>query len=109
MNFFITSSSGRTRLFGLAVLMSVVSGFSSNSFAQPQAVQLSEVKTCRYLRQIEGGSGYGKNPSWRLLAKHAALSKAEKIAATHVVWMRFDAVGGFNGVAVADAYRCDAS
>ncbi len=95
----------RHLLKSLALTMCLL-GFSLDSFAQPQVAQLTDVKNCQYLKQIEGGSGYGKNFSWQKLAKYAVLSQAEKIAATHVIWVRFDPVGGFNGIAVANAYRC---
>lgn len=81
--------------------------FSHGIFAQPLVVKEYDVRDCQYLDQIEGESGYGKNLNWQILAKYAALGKAEKLAATHVVWMQFNPVGGFNGVAVAKAYRCN--
>jgi len=79
---------------------------SCYAFAQPQITQESDVQNCQYLDQIEGTSGYGKNVNWQTLAKHSALSRAEKMDATHIVWVEFNPVGGFNGIAVAKAYDC---
>jgi hypothetical protein len=64
---------------------------------------------CQYLADVKGHSGYGKNFNWKVLAKQDAidaLNKADKEVATHVVWVAFEPVGAFNGVAVARAYRC---
>lgn len=72
----------------------------------PEIAETSNVQSCRFLGQVEGSSGYGKNTDWHAMAKHAALSHAEDLGASHIVWERFEAVGGFNGVAVANAYQC---
>ncbi len=77
------------------------------SMAQPQETELSKIQTCHYLQTVEGGSGYGKNVNWQVLAKYSALSKAEKLGASHLVWERFDPIGTFNGVAVAKIYDCN--
>ncbi len=87
----------------LLILALCLLGLAGLSCAKPQVAQLPEVKNCHYLRQIKGDSGYGKNYGWQPLAKYAVFSKAEKMAATHLVWVRFDQVGGFNGIAVANA------
>jgi hypothetical protein len=92
-------------LLPLLGLILCLSGFSSVSFAMPQVAQPPEIKDCRYLQDVVGNSGYGKNNGWQKLAKYAVFSQAERIAATHLVWVRFDVVGAFNGVAVAKAYR----
>ena len=91
------------KLLWAALCLSV---FSANSWARPQIAQAPEVKNCEYLQDVSGNSGYGKNAGWQKLAKNAVFNQAEKIDATHVVWVRFDAIGGFNGLAVAKAYRC---
>jgi len=73
----------------------------------PEITEASNVENCRFLDRIEGESGYGKNIDWKGLAKQSALSRAEKINASHIVWERFYPVGGFNGVAIASAYQCN--
>lgn len=82
-------------------------GFSGNAFAQPQVAHEPDVHSCRYLDNVEGQSGYGKSANWLALAKYSVLNQAEKLAATHVVWVRFEPVGAFNGVAVAKLYKCN--
>lgn len=79
---------------------------SCDALAQPQVAEERDVRNCQYLDQVEGASGYGKNFNWQALAKYSALSRAEKLDATHIVWVEFNPVGGFNGTAVAKAYRC---
>lgn len=79
---------------------------STETFAQPQVAQEPDMKDCHYLNKIEGSSGYGKNFNWQTLAKYSALNHAEELGATHVVWEHLTPVGGFNGIAVAKAYRC---
>ena len=74
--------------------------------AQPSVAAFSEIKNCQFLKQIRGGSGYGKNFNWQALAKHSALNQAEKMDATHLVWVKFEWETGFNGSVIADAYRC---
>lgn len=64
------------------------------------------MQSCRYLANIESASGYGKKIDWRSLAKHSALNYAEKISASHVVWVQFYTVGAYNGAAVSKAYHC---
>lgn len=77
------------------------------SKAQPQVAEIASVQNCHFLNKVEGSSGYGKNYNWQSLAKGSALSRAEKLGASHVVWDRLYPVGGFNGVAIAKAYDCD--
>jgi hypothetical protein len=48
-----------------------------------------------------------KNMNWMALAKYSALSKAEKLAATHIVWGQAEPVGAFNGVVTAKVYKCE--
>ncbi len=75
--------------------------------AQPEQAKESEMGACRYLTRVSGDSGYGKNSGWQALAKYAALQRAEKLGASHVVWERFTPVGAFNGMAEAKAYVCE--
>lgn len=82
--------------------------FSTPISATPQVAADQSVQNCRYLQEVEGSSGYGKNANWSVLAKHSALVRAEKLGASHVVWDRFYPVGAFNGIAVAKAYQCNA-
>lgn len=72
----------------------------------PEITEAGNVQNCRFLERIEGLSGYGKKTNWTELAQHAALSQAEKLGASHIVWERFSAIGGFNGAAIANAYQC---
>jgi hypothetical protein len=77
------------------------------TIAQPIEVSASNVQNCRYVDSVEGSSGYGKKSGWQSLAKSSALTKAEELGASHVVWERFEPVGGFNGTATAKAYNCN--
>ena len=78
------------------------------ALAQPlEVAQVSIMKSCDYLDKVEGSSGYGKNINWQNLAKDSALSQAEKLGASHVVWEQFYPVGAFNGIAIAKAYHCN--
>ncbi len=79
------------------------------SKAQPEIAEIASVQNCHYLNKVEGSSGYGKNYNWQSLAKYSALSRAEKLGASHVVWDQLYTVGGFNGVAIAKAYDCNSS
>ena len=81
--------------------------FSLTSKAQPQVVEMASVQNCHYLNKVEGSSGYGKNNNWQSLAKYSALSHADQLGASHVVWDQLYSVGGFNGVVIAKAYNCD--
>lgn len=74
--------------------------------AQPEVVSESAVDKCTFVGHVEGSSGYGKNLDWRGLAKHGALTKAQKLGASHVVWEQFTPVGAFNGNALGKAYSC---
>ncbi|MCX7108330.1 MAG: hypothetical protein NTV66_12295 [Methylococcales bacterium] len=77
------------------------------SKAQPQVAEMASVQNCHYLNKVEGSSGYGKNNNWQSLAKYSALSRADQLGASHVVWDQLYSVGGFNGVVIAKAYNCD--
>ncbi|MCK9396936.1 MAG: hypothetical protein M0Q44_15250 [Methylobacter sp.] len=105
MNKYAAFKLNRPNLLGLLIFLPLLLS-SANALAELQIAREAEVKSCNYLAEIEGNSGYGKNYNWQSLAKDSVLAQAEKMAATHVVWMQFNPVGGFNGVAVAKAYRC---
>ena len=76
------------------------------SLAQPQEAQYMSMQHCQYLNKVEGFSGYGKNNNWKSLAQHHALSRAEKLGATHIVWGNLYTNSGFSGTAIAKAYNC---
>ena len=76
------------------------------SLAQPQEAQNLTTQNCQYLNKVEGFSGYGKNNNWKSLAQHHALSRAEKLGATHIVWGNLYTNSGFSGTAIAKAYNC---
>ena len=87
------------------IMLSIVLGLMAFSVkAQPQETLSSQLKECHYLDNVEATSGYGKNFNWQSLAKYSALVKAEALGASHVVWVRFETVGAFNGIAIA--YNC---
>jgi hypothetical protein len=77
------------------------------SKAQPQVTEMASVQNCHYLSKVEGSSGSGKNNNWQSLAKYSALSRADQLGASHVVWDRFYPVGSFNGIIIANAYDCN--
>ena len=79
------------------------------ALSQTQESQAAETKNCHFLQIVEASSGYGKNMNWQSLAKYSALSKADKLGASHLVWERFYPIGAFNGIAVAKAkaYNCN--
>jgi hypothetical protein len=77
------------------------------SLAQPLEVSAANVQNCHFVDRIEGTSGYGKKPEWQSLAKYSALTQAEKLGASHVVWERLTPIGAFNGTATAKAYNCN--
>jgi fucose 4-O-acetylase-like acetyltransferase len=77
------------------------------ALSQTQESQASETNNCHFLQIVEASSGYGKNMNWQSLAKYSALSKADKLGASHLVWERFYPIGAFNGIAVAKAYNCN--
>lgn len=79
----------------------LLSGALIASFAEIQAAEGSAIQNCQYMDKVEGSSGYGKNANWQSLAKSSALSRADKLGASHVVWEQLYPVGAFNGIAVA--------
>jgi hypothetical protein len=84
----------------------ILSALPILSFAQVEVVDVGAIVNCRYLNDVEGSSGYGKNMNWQSLAKYSALNKAEELGASHVVWENFYPVGGFNGTVTGKAYIC---
>jgi|GEM_PF-668585 len=80
--------------------------FSYRIDAQPSVATFSQIKNCHYLNQVRGDSGYGKNFNWQALAKYSAQHQAEKMDATHIVWVKFEWETSFNGSVVAYAYKC---
>jgi hypothetical protein len=91
---------------GLVVIF-LLFGISAVTLAQPQEVSALNVQHCRFVDIIEGSSGYGKKSEWQSFAKYSALTQAEKLGASHVVWERFTSIGAFNGVATGKAYNCN--
>jgi hypothetical protein len=74
--------------------------------AKPDEVSEAEVQNCRFLSQVSGSSGYGKNFGWQSIAKTNAEKKAGDLGATHIVFTDYRPVGAFNGEASAKAYAC---
>jgi hypothetical protein len=79
----------------------------SDSNAEPKELFQPNLENCRFIADVTGSSGYGKDMNWRHAAKVRALKKADAIGATHVVWKSFKEIGVLNGVADGAAYRCD--
>ncbi|TAN65341.1 MAG: hypothetical protein EPN17_17165 [Methylobacter sp.] len=92
-----------TRLAFVFLLLSMPAA----TLAQPQEAIESNVQNCHFINKIEGSSGYGKKVNWQNFAKYSALTQAEQLGASHVVWERFTPIGAFNGTATAKAYSCD--
>jgi hypothetical protein len=78
----------------------------STAQAELRLVKESDVSACRFLSQVSGNSGYGKNNDWKGIAKYAALRQAEKLGASDIVVDRYTPVGAFNGQVEARAYVC---
>ena len=89
----------------MSVLFILCIPFSTQ--AQLQVSEDSEVQNCQYLDNVEGSSGYGKKLNWERRAKHSAMSRAEQLGASHLVWIKLNDVGVFNGSAVGKAYNCN--
>jgi hypothetical protein len=97
----------RDNLLRNSIALFLLSSLPLTAFAKPAEVQVSSIQNCHYLDQVEGSSGYGKNLDWNRAAKYSALSHAEKLGASHVVWERIYPFGAFNGIAIAKAYNCN--
>ncbi len=76
------------------------------SAAQPFEANSATISSCTFINTVAASSGYGKKFNWQSEAKTVALSHAEKLGASHVVWEAFNPVDAFNGVAVAKVYKC---
>ena len=74
--------------------------------AKPEFVTESDIANCKYIANVEGSSGYGKNPRWEPIARTYAERKAEALGATHLVLTSYRARGSFNGEVDAKAYTC---
>jgi hypothetical protein len=91
----------------LALFLSLSVGVASAcQEAALREANAQSVQNCSYLNQVEGSSGYGKTLNWRGFAKHAALHRAKRSGATHIVWEKLVPVGAFNGIAIGRSYRC---
>ncbi|MCK9605959.1 MAG: hypothetical protein M0R33_05850 [Methylomonas sp.] len=89
------------------LLILLAACFPSLSMAKPVEARLATLGSCQFLSKVEGWSGYGKHYDWHRQAKAAALGRAEKLGASHIVWERMIPVGVFNGYAVARVYSCN--
>ncbi|WP_236102429.1 hypothetical protein [Methylotetracoccus oryzae] len=74
--------------------------------AKPDVATPEEVQSCRFIENVSGSSGYGKNAGWMPIAKSKAERKAGSLGATHIVWTSMRSTGAFNGAAEARAYDC---
>ena len=92
----------RLRLIVLLIL--ACSG--SAAWSKPEEAQSDAVSNCRFIGNVVGTSGYGKNPRWQPIAKTYAERKAETLGATHIVFTGYKTIGAFNGEADAKAYSC---
>jgi hypothetical protein len=72
--------------------------------ANPVEASTSQIRDCKFLGQVEGLSGYGKNTRWQPVAKANAKRKAESLGATHVEYTQITTIGSFNGAISARAY-----
>ncbi|MGZ5028059.1 MAG: hypothetical protein ACXWFX_12830 [Methylobacter sp.] len=97
---------GDNPIKGLIAIL-LLFGIPAVTLAQPLEVSESNVQNCHYVDSVEGSSGYGKKSDWQSHAKYSALTQAEKLGASHVVWERFTPIGAFNGIATAKAYDCN--
>lgn len=84
------------------VLLFAVSGAE----AKPDEATAGQVQHCRFIDNVSGSSGYGKNAGWMPIAKAKAERRAGNLGATHIVWSGFRSTGVFNGAAEARAYDC---
>ncbi|UZR27196.1 hypothetical protein [Methylococcus mesophilus] len=93
-----------TTTLGIALTMGLLAG---QAHAKPDIVTENDVKSCRFLKNVTGSSGYGKNfGSWQPQAKASAEREAAQIGASHIVWGDLRSSGVFNGIATAKAYDC---
>jgi hypothetical protein len=92
--------------FRMAVAIVFAGIVAGTAYAKPDEVSEADVRNCRFLSNVEGSSGYGKNSGWQSIAKANAEKKAGAAGATHIVWTDLRPVGAFNGEASAKAYAC---
>lgn len=88
------------------ILLTLIGCASSAVLAKPLIVNADDVKTCQLVGDIDVDSGYGKNHNWRSIVHNTALDKAASLSATHLVLVKTQPIGAFNGVLFAKAYRC---
>ncbi len=87
-------------------VMASACGCSLPAVAQPIIAHAHEVVTCRFVGDIQADSGYGKNADWRSKAYYAAMARGNELKATHLLVVRLEPVGAFNGVVFAKAFKC---
>lgn len=95
----------KQNLVALIIAIFIIN-FPKPSIAEPKETVATDIKNCRYLKDVDGESGYGKNNNWKIIAKYFAIKKAEEIGASHIVWHKIYYVGAFNGIITAKAYQC---
>ena len=91
------------KTLGLIVAFGLMTGQAA---ARPDEAEATAVADCRFLGNVAGNSGYGKNLGWQSLAKASAENRAGQLGATHVVFTNFRPIGSFNGEAAGKAYAC---
>ena len=91
------------KTLGLIVVFGVMTGQAA---ARPDEADAASVADCRFLGNVAGNSGYGKNLGWKPLAKASAEIKAGQLGATHIVFTNYRDIGSFNGEATGKAYIC---
>jgi hypothetical protein len=102
----LLDSQGNRFRFGKILLIMAFLCLSFNAAAKPDEVPAESVQGCRLIGPIEGSSGYGKNNGWQRMARQAAVKRAGRLGASHVVWERFNPTGAFNGSVTGKAYNC---
>ncbi|MGR6036496.1 MAG: hypothetical protein ACU4EQ_13425 [Candidatus Nitrosoglobus sp.] len=82
---------------------------ASEDIKSIQQVASSEVRSCKFLADIQGFSGWGESAMgiWKSKAKFKALQQAADLNATHVVWTRLREGYGSGPYAYGKAYNCD--
>ncbi|MGR8931387.1 MAG: hypothetical protein ACU836_12150 [Gammaproteobacteria bacterium] len=101
-----TSRTKHSSLVKGLLLISLSLYLPSISMAKPAEVRLSALENCQFLGKVEGSSGYGRKSDWLRPAKSSALSRAENLGGSHIVWERMNRVGVYNGHAVARVFSC---
>ncbi|MFN5745094.1 MAG: hypothetical protein ACK443_03260 [Methylococcaceae bacterium] len=91
---------------GTTTLIVLISLAAAPLQANPVEASTSQIRDCKFLGQVEGSSGYGKNLRWQPIAKANAKRKAESLGATHVEYTQATTIGSFNGAISARAYLC---